>query len=143
MGPVIHFELPFEDRDRMTEFYSKAFGWQANKLGPEMGNYVVVMTGETDEKTQRPKEPGTINGGLYQKVDEKSTPTIVIGVDDIQKATDQVKTAGGKVLGGGSPDKKNPEDPDDIPGVGLYSSFIDTEGNRIGILQPAPMPDAA
>ena len=45
----------------------------------------------------------------------------------------QVTAAGGKVLGG-----QNPGEPDDIPGVGLYASFLDTEGNRVGMLQPAP-----
>lgn len=39
MNPVVHFELPVEDRDRASEFYSTVFGWEANKLGPEMGNY--------------------------------------------------------------------------------------------------------
>ncbi len=57
-----------------------------------------------------------------------------LAVDDIYQAMKKVKVAGGKVLGGQKPGK-----PDDIPGVGLYVSFIDTEGNRIGMLQPAPM----
>jgi predicted enzyme related to lactoylglutathione lyase len=34
---------------------------------------------------------------------------------------------GGKVLG----------EPMDIPGIGLYVSFFDTEGNRVGMIQPA------
>jgi uncharacterized protein len=48
-----------------------------------------------------------------------------------------VKAAGGTVLGG-----QKPGEPDDIPGIGLYASFIDTEGNRVGILQPRGMPGA-
>jgi len=40
----------------------------------------------------------------------------------------KVTAAGGKVLG----------EPMEIPGVGQYVSFIDTEGNRVSILQPAP-----
>ena len=39
-----------------------------------------------------------------------------------------VKAAGGKVLG----------EPMEIPGVGKYVSFIDTEGNRVSMLQPIP-----
>jgi predicted enzyme related to lactoylglutathione lyase len=38
----------------------------------------------------------------------------------------KVEKAGGKVLG----------EPWDIPGVGLYVAFIDTEGNRVSMLQP-------
>jgi predicted enzyme related to lactoylglutathione lyase len=40
-----------------------------------------------------------------------------------------LERAGGKVLG----------EPWDIPGVGLYVSFLDTEGNRVGMIQPSNM----
>jgi len=46
-----------------------------------------------------------------------------------------VEAAGGKILGG---DFKAGEH-DDIPGVGLYCAFIDTEGNRVSMLQPNKM----
>jgi predicted enzyme related to lactoylglutathione lyase len=63
--PVVHFEMPYEDRDRMVRFYEKVFGWKAQKLGPEMGNYVLVTTSETDVKPDAPR--GAINGGFWQK----------------------------------------------------------------------------
>lgn len=92
-----------------------------------MGNYVTVETTETDEN-RRPKTPGTINGGLYpvKKGDPAQYPSIVIAVDDIKESAASVTKSGGKVLG----------EPLMIPGVGLYVSFIDTEGNRLSILQP-------
>ncbi|MFZ3170282.1 MAG: hypothetical protein WA130_21935 [Candidatus Methanoperedens sp.] len=34
---------------------------------------------------------------------------------------------------------RRPGKPDEIPGVGLYASFIDTEGNRVRMLEPLPM----
>ena len=37
MDPVVHFEMPADDQKRAGEFYSKAFGWQPQQLGPEMG----------------------------------------------------------------------------------------------------------
>ncbi len=58
MDPVVHFEMPYEDKKRIADFYATSFGWQANMLGEDFGNYVVVMTAETDEKTQFPKKPG-------------------------------------------------------------------------------------
>ncbi len=64
---VVHFEMPANDSKRMVEFYKGAFGWDANTLGPDMGEYVVVMTTETDDKTNRPTTPGAINGGFYKK----------------------------------------------------------------------------
>jgi uncharacterized protein len=134
--PVVHFELPYENSQRMTDFYSKAFGWESQMLGPNMGNYVVVSTSETDEKTQLPKELGMINGGFFEKTKEIQAPSIVIGVDDIREVMKQVAEAGGKVLGG----RKGNGEPDDIPGVGLYASVIDTEGNRVGLLQAVGRP---
>jgi len=57
MNPVVHFEMPYENKNRMAGFYTKAFGWKPQMLGPEMGEYVVVATAEADEKG-RPKQPG-------------------------------------------------------------------------------------
>ena len=70
MNSVVHFEMPTKDRKRMADFYSKVFGWQTQMLGPEMGNYVVATTTETDEKG-RPKNPGAINGGFFQRSNDK------------------------------------------------------------------------
>jgi predicted enzyme related to lactoylglutathione lyase len=133
MNPVVHFEMPAENKDRMADFYTRVFGWEAQKLGPEMGNYIIVKTTETEENGF-PKKPGIINGGFFEKTDDNQYPSVVIAVDDIRKAMKAVQEAGGKVLGG-----MNPGEPDDIPGVGLYCAFIDTEGNRVSILQPNPM----
>ena len=127
MNPVVHFEMPAEDRNRMAVFYNQAFGWKTQMLGEDMGNYVVVTTTETDDKGMI-KKPGAINGGFYPKNDETPDqfPSLVIGVDDIREAMDKIIDAGGKLLG----------EPMDIPGHGLYVSFYDTEGNRISIIQP-------
>lgn len=133
MNPVVHFEMPAEDTKRMADFYAKAFGWQTNQLGAEMGGYTVVTTTETGANN-RPITPGAINGGFFKKTKTTQYPSVVIAVDDIHEAMEAVKDAGGTVLGG----MKSGE-PDDIPGVGLYASIIDTEGNRVSILQPNGM----
>ena len=65
MNPVVHFEMPYEDRDRMVQFYEVVFGWRTQKLGPEMGNYVLVTTSEDDVKPDAPR--GVINGGFWEK----------------------------------------------------------------------------
>lgn len=134
MDPVVHFEMPYEDRDRMAAFYTKTFGWKAQMFGPEMGNYVVMATTELDPQTQFPKEPGRINGGFFQKTKDNQYPSVVIAVQDIKEAMKKVEEAGGKVLGG-----QTPGEPDNIPGVGLYALIVDTEGNRVGMLQPKGM----
>ena len=133
MNPVIHFEMPAEDRKRMIDFYTNVFGWETNQLGKEFGDYVTVMTTESDENG--PKKMGIINGGFFQKTKDNQHPSVVIAVDDIREHMKKVEEAGGKVLGGSF----KAGEPDDIPGIGLYISFIDTEGNRVSLIQPKPI----
>jgi predicted enzyme related to lactoylglutathione lyase len=127
MNPVVHFEMPYDNAERLAKFYQSVFGWQTKNTGEAMGNYVLATTTESDEKG--PKRPGAINGGFFpKKPDWPQVPSVVIAVDDIKKSMTQVTKAGGKVLG----------EPMEIPGVGQYVSFTDTEGNRVSMLQPLP-----
>jgi predicted enzyme related to lactoylglutathione lyase len=128
MNPVVHFEMPYANRERLAKFYESAFGWQMQMLGDDMGSYVVATTTETDQNG--PKKPGAINGGFFPKKPDwpAQHPSVVIAVDDIKDAMRKVAGAGGKVLG----------EPMEIPGVGQYVSFTDTEGNRVSMLQPLP-----
>jgi predicted enzyme related to lactoylglutathione lyase len=130
-NPVVHFEMPYEDAKRVSEFYKNAFGWGMNLIpGEEMGNYVTAQTAETDEN-RMVKTPGTINGGFFAKKADLPAqyPSVVISVSDIKKAMDDVSKAGGKVLG----------EPVEIPGIGQYVSITDTEGNRVSLLQARSM----
>lgn len=126
-NPVVHFEMPYEDGERVTNFYKTVFGWDMAGAGEQMGNYIVAGTADTDEN-RMVKTPGTINGGFYALSDTPDTkaPSVVISVDDIKKAIEGIKKAGGQIL----------REPSEIPGIGLWASFKDTEGNRVSILQP-------
>jgi predicted enzyme related to lactoylglutathione lyase len=128
MDPVVHFELPYDDPDRIVRFYQSAFGWQLQKLGEEMGNYVLATTATDDVKPDAPA--GAINGGFFPRKPDwpAQHPSVVIGVKDIKASMSGVAAAGGNVLG----------EPMEIPGVGQYVSFEDTEGNRLSMLQPLP-----
>lgn len=126
MNPVVHFEMPAEDRKRMADFYTNVFGWKAQMLGAEMGDYVLVTTSDVDENG-RPKDAGMINGGFYPKREDSNPhPSVVIAVDDIKESIKDIVKAGGKVLG----------EPAEIPGIGLFVSFIDTENNQVSLIQP-------
>jgi predicted enzyme related to lactoylglutathione lyase len=138
MSPVVHFEMGYNDKDRMVKFYETAFGWKAQVMGPEMGGYVVAQTTDTDENGMV-KTPGNINGGFYKKEGPASqAPSVVISVDDINQAVEEVKKAGGKILGGMNEKGEHTMEPQMIPGVGMWVSIEDTEGNRVSILQPNP-----
>lgn len=128
MNPVVHFEMPYDNADRMAAFYREAFGWKMEVLGEEMGNYVLATTAESDAKPGAPA--GAINGGFFPRRPDgpDQVPGVVIAVSDIRGAMGRVTDAGGEVLG----------DPMEIPGVGQFVSFRDTEGNRVSLLEPLP-----
>lgn len=133
MDPVVHFEMPYKDRDRAGRFYETAFGWKTQKFGPEMGNYMLATTASQDSP-QKDAFRGAINGGLFP-YDEKMPgqhPSVVIAVGDIRASMKKVNQAGGEVLG----------EPMEIPGIGQYVAFYDTERNRLSMLQPL-MPGSA
>ena len=135
-NPVVHFEMGYKDRERMKKFYQTAFGWELQQMGPDMGDYVVAQTTDTDDQGMV-QTPGTINGGFYKKTDNplSQAPSIVVSVDDIQAAMKAVVDGGGKILGSMGQDGKHTDEPQMIPGVGLWISAMDTEDNRFSILQ--------
>ena len=126
MNPVVHFEMPYDDAGRISRFYEAAFGWKLQQLGQEMGNYVMATTATEDAMADLPR--GAINGGFFPRDPALPAqhPSVVIAVPDIRAAMDTVNRAGGEVLG----------EPMEIPGVGQYVAFFDTERNRLSILQP-------
>lgn len=121
---VVHFEIEAQDKERAKKFYSNAFGWEMEQMGDDMGNYVVVKTGD-------PKEPGGINGGIFTSPaggERLNAYSCVISVENIDEAMKKVKSAGGQVMG----------EKMDIPTVGTYVKCKDTEGNNFSLLQPSP-----
>ena len=109
--------------------FTTVFGWKLTKLGPESGNYILATTAESDAKPGFPA--GSINGGFFPfKPDwPMQYPSIVIGVENIEACIAAIQANGGQVLG----------NPMNIPGFGIYVSFVDTEGNRNSLIQPSGM----
>ena len=136
-NPVVHFEMGYLDMARMIQFYETVFGWKTRAMGPEMGNYVVAQTTDTDDKGMV-QTKGAINGGFYQKTEDplSQAPSVVISVKDIRAAMDAVVKAGGKLLGVLDQKGERTMEPQMIPGVGLWMSAQDTEGNRFSMIQP-------
>jgi predicted enzyme related to lactoylglutathione lyase len=122
MDKVVHFEIPFDNKQRAMKFYTDSFGWQLTEM-PQM-NYVMASTVPVDDR-QMPKEPGAINGGLFERPKEAPNPTIYVGVASVDGAIKKVEAAGGKVV--------TPKTP--IPGMGAYARIADTEGNVLGLFE--------
>lgn len=118
-GKVTHFEIPIEDEERASKFYSEIFGWEINRWKDE--DYWMIKTVETDEKNM-PKEVGVINGAFYKKKENVGN-LIVITVEDLDKTIEMIKEQGGGLVS----EKREVED------MGYYARIKDSEGNNIGI----------
>lgn len=120
-GKIVHFEIPFDDGERARGFYRDAFGWTVTEM-PEM-SYTSVATGPTTEQGM-PSEPGFINGGMFERAEgAPKSPVITIDVASIDATLAKVEQLGGAKLVGRT----------EIPGMGYYAYFTDTEGNTIGL----------
>ncbi|MBI4415048.1 MAG: VOC family protein [Candidatus Kerfeldbacteria bacterium] len=121
MNKVVHFEIPADDVERASAFYTNVFGWGMQSM-PDMG-YTLIRTVDVDEKTQMPKEAGAINGGMFKRTAELPVPVITIGVDDVDAALKKVDAKGGAILRGKMP----------VGDMGFVAYFKDTEGNVVGL----------
>jgi len=117
MSRVVHFEIPVDDPERATKFYTKVFGWKIKKWEGPM-DYWLVTTGDKSA-------PG-IDGAIMQRSEMASTVVNSIDVPSVDDFIKKVTKNGGKVI--------TPKTP--IPGVGYFAYCKDTEGNMFGILQP-------
>jgi uncharacterized protein len=124
MDKVLHFEIPVDDAARAKEFYRSTFDWHLDDADMGGGNiYTTVTTTPIDEQTRLPTEPGGINGGLMQRTADTPASVITIGVDAIDDSLKKVEAGGGRVV----------QPRTEIPGLGAFAYFKDSEGNVLGL----------
>lgn len=124
-GRVVHFEVPFEDQERASEFYRTAFGWDLSPM-PEMA-YVMVATGPTAPQGGGPEEAGFINGGMLARSAPIGGPVLVVDCDDIDETLVEVERLGGTTV----------EAKVAVGEMGFSAYFKDSEGNLMGLWQSA------
>lgn len=124
MNKVVHFEMPFDNKERAKKFYTETFGWKFDEM-PEIG-YIGITTTPTDG-SMLPKEPGAINGGFVERTPDNPNPVVTIDVDSIDAYLEKVTQAGGPVL----------VPKGEVPHMGFFAYFKDTEGNVVGLWQNA------
>ncbi|MGH2827764.1 MAG: VOC family protein [Actinomycetota bacterium] len=120
MDKIVHFEIPADEMARAKRFYGSTFGWELEDM-EEMG-YTIVRTVAVDDQ-QLPTEPGAINGGMMQRSSDTPSPVITINVDSIDDALKRVEAGGGSSV---TPRQE-------IPDMGAFAYFKDTEGNTLGL----------
>ena len=60
----------------MRKFYENTFGWKTEQLGPEMGDYVLVTTTETDA-SRRPQDAWCDQWRLLSEAERLAGPVSV------------------------------------------------------------------
>ena len=115
MPRPIHFDITADNPERAIKFYKNVFGWKFQKWDGPM-EYWMATTGDEKEKG--------INGGISKRGESGMPNMNTIGVPSLESYATKVQKGGGKVL------QKMP-----IPGVGLFATCQDTEGNIFGIIQ--------
>jgi uncharacterized protein len=129
MNRVVHFEIHAINLDLMQQFYQSVFGWGIKDMGPQMGNYRTVSTGEDESGTRWTG----INGGITPRRgagpkggEPVNAYVCTISVENIDETLSKIATAGGSVA----------TEKMDVPGAGLLAYRKDPEGNIFGVLQP-------
>ena len=111
-------ELWSSDQDRSVAFYLRHFGWDQDgdmDMG-EMGKYRFVQ------------HDGVMIGAIMPAMPDMpgSMWNFYIGVDDIDRAADAVKSGGGQVVNG----------PMEIPGGEYAVNAVDPQGAQVGFVGP-------
>jgi uncharacterized protein len=127
MDKLVHFEIPIDNIDRAKKFYGSIFGWGLKDwAAPDGKTYVNITTVPVDENFV-PKEPGAINGDMALRNEIIKVPVVTINVDSINEYLEKITSAGGSVV----------LEKQEIPTMGFYAYFKDTEGNVMGLWENA------
>ena len=124
---VVHFEIPANNPEKLSEFYKNLFGWKIEKMSMgESGDYWMIETrpgtAQNEEKAQN--TAGT-NGGMMKKMDPNQRPVNYLLVESVDEFSKKTQNLGGKII--------VPKTP--IPNMGAFAVALDPEGNAFGIFE--------
>ncbi|HTI72523.1 MAG TPA: VOC family protein [Candidatus Limnocylindria bacterium] len=113
---IVHFEIPANKPEALTQFYAGMFGWKFAKApmpGPE---YWLCDTGT--------EGPG-INGAIMQRQNPQQPWMNYVDVASVDASIETATKLGATVA--------LPKMP--IPGVGFIAALLDPEGNIVGLFE--------
>ncbi len=116
--PIIHFEIPADDVERLKRFYSDLFGWSM-KTDPSMPEYVMIET---------VTEGQGINGGMMKRQMPEHMPTNYAMVESVADYAAKAQQLGGQVV--------VPKTA--IPKMGYFAVCLDPDRNPIGLFEADP-----
>lgn len=112
-GDITHIDIPVDDIERATGFYSGLFGWDIAEM-PGFEGYPMWQA------------PNKISGGGLAPRDEGfQQPRSYVEVDSIDDAMRKVTELGGREV--------MPKT--EITPTSWWAVFLDTEGNEVGLYE--------
>lgn len=126
MPNIVYFQIPADDVDRAKRFYQSLLGWKIEPTRAPLNPEAVAATQFQDVVTGEAQE-GTLNSGGMYKRQMSELITNHVAVENIDEVLAKVEKLGGTII---MPKME-------IQSVGLNAIIQDTEGNTIGLLQPA------
>jgi len=117
---VIHFEIPANNTEKLSEFYKSLFGWKFDKMpmSDGVGEYWIIETKANIEG------PGA-NGGMLKKLGPDHKPVNYVLVESVDEFSKKIQFLGGKIIVPRTP----------IANMGAFAIGSDPEGNTIGIVE--------
>lgn len=116
--PVVHFEIPADNPERLSRFYADLFGWRIETWSGPM-QYTLLYT-------KGPKGVG-IDGGMYKRTLPDQRPINYVNVRSASEYAQKAVPLGGRLIVPRT----------EIPSIGWYAIVTDPEGNTIGLFEPA------
>jgi uncharacterized protein len=115
---IVHFEIPANDIEALSQFYARVFGWEFTKTEMPGMDYRLIRTGP---------EGKSVGGGMYPRMGPGDRPRNFVWVEKIDPAIELFKSAGGTEVVGKM----------QVPGMGWSFIGADPEGNLIALWEPA------
>ena len=113
---IVHFEIPANDAERLSRFYTDVFGWKFEKAPVPGLEYWLITTGPQGK---------SVGGGMYRRAGPEDRPRNFVNVEEIDSAIRTFLSAGGTQV---VPKME-------VPGMGWSFIGADPEGNVIALWQ--------
>jgi uncharacterized protein len=121
MPTVEYFQIPADNINRAREFYKKVFGWEMQKWSNSENSEQEYWMFQTKDDEGNPG----LGGGLMKRQSPQHTVTNFITVSSIEEYSSKIEQSGGKIV--------MPKT--EIPNMGFFSVFLDSENNMFGIYE--------
>jgi len=123
---VVHFEIPANNPEKLSEFYKNLFGWKIEKMSMgDMDYWMIETRAGTAQNMEKAQTTAGTNGGMMKKMDAGQRPVNYVMVESVDDFSKKIQTLGGKIV--------VPKTP--IPNMGAFAVGLDQEGNPVGIFE--------